>query len=128
MKWADLISVKRNRVAFAVAVIGGIWCHLNGTDCDPQKGEDQRVLHAPIRKSPAREREHEPRVNEEIGINRERKKKKTKEEIEEKGSQCFLFPPSCFCFGLKAKSERRLCVGTHRKSLESQVGRPRGTF
>ena len=54
VKWADLISVKRNRVAFAVAVIGGIGCDLNGRDCDPEKGEDQRVLHAPIRKSPGR--------------------------------------------------------------------------
>lgn len=69
MKWADLIGVKRNRVAFAVAVIGGIWRHVSGTDCDPEEGEDQRVLHAPIRRSPARESERE-RVNKEIGINR----------------------------------------------------------
>lgn len=58
MKWADLISVKRHKVAFAVAVIGGIWCHQGGRDGDPKKGEDERVLHAPMR-TPARERERE---------------------------------------------------------------------
>lgn len=52
VKWADLIGVKRDGITFAVAVIGGIWCHRSGTDSDPENEEDQRVLH-----TPARERE-----------------------------------------------------------------------